>query len=94
MKGFPLFEDSLLAFIYHHYRQVDAAPFLRNANLNRDPDGSSADIGEEWDLILKLEEWDKIDLEVVGAVFEAGRGFGQANGERSYKWFLELTYEF
>ena len=92
--GFPLFEDSLLALVYHHYRQVDATPFLRNANLNRDPDGSSADIGQEWDLILKLEEWDKLDLEAIGAVFEAGRGFGQANGERSYKVFLELTYEF
>lgn len=91
---FPIADDAFWAFVYHRYRQVEAAPFLRDSGIDRDPDGVNKDLGQEWDLILRLDDWHGVEWEASAAMFEAGSAFGDSKGERSYRLFLELTFEF
>lgn len=92
--GFPILRSSSLEFIYHAYQQVHAADHLRGDELSREPDGSSRRIGKAFDATLGLEEWEHLEIEVVGSIFQAGSAFGDAAGDRAYFGELKLKYNF
>jgi hypothetical protein len=92
--GFPLFEDSSLELVYHRYRQVEAADFLRDGDIDADPAGDSRDIGQELDLTLGFEEWDDLELELTGSLFEAGAAYGAQAGEQAFSILFKLNYSF
>src|SRR5213078_3057587 len=66
---------SSVEFVYHFYRQDVPAPFLQSAKIP-DPTGRSSTIGHEWDLVLGLDEWTPLEVELIGATFLAGRAYG------------------
>jgi hypothetical protein len=92
--GWPLSENTLLTLVHHRYRQVEAADFLREAGIDRDPEGIDKSLGWAWDLILQHEIEDGLSVEASGSVFEAGRAFGDGDGERAYRIYVELIYAF
>ena len=92
--GWPLFEDGQIALMHYRYRQDTAAPFLRETNIDRDPEGDDPDLGWEWDVIFTLETEAGLSVEAIASMFEAGRAFGEADGERAFRAYLQLTYEF
>ncbi len=92
--GLPIHGESRLALGYHRFRQVDAAPFLRETRLDAEPAGASRDIGREISLVIELREWENLEIDVAAATFKSGDAFGTAADERSNSVFVQLTYEF
>jgi len=70
---------SSLDLVWHDYRQAEAFDRLRNADLDRRPDGVESDIGTELDLVLGMREWSRFDLELVAGRFEPGDAFPGAD---------------
>jgi alginate production protein len=94
LLGFRFWSESSVELVYHWYRQVDAAPFVRESRINADPEGREESLGQEWDLIVGLEEWRHVDVELSGSLFRAGSAFGALEGELAYQVVLEVDYNF
>jgi alginate production protein len=93
--GFRFWKESSIELIYHRYYQVDPAPLLRGARIDIDPLGQRSNIGEEWDLIIGMEEWDNFVVKVFGSLFRAGSAYGhQRSGEIASSLILQLDYNF
>jgi hypothetical protein len=91
---FPIFSKSYVEFAYRHFRQVHAAPFLRDARIEAEPNGINQNIGQEWMLYSLIKQWKKIEIELVGAAFKAGQAYGALSGRMAYSLFTKVTYEF
>jgi hypothetical protein len=92
--GFRFLRNSSIDFVYHHYQQVHRAPFLRDVDFKRDPNGLHRDIGQELDVILGIEEWQRFEIKLVGAVFQTGKAFAPKDDELSYLAKLRLRLNF
>ena len=91
--GCRILRSSSVELVYHFYRQAVPAPFLRDAKIP-DPTGKSSLIGHEWDLVLGLGEWEPLELELINALFLAGRAYGSRSGNVAEGVFLKVAYEF
>jgi alginate production protein len=92
--GIRLLKNSSIEFVYHKYDQVAAIDNLRNANINADPNGIDRDIGQEVNVIANFREWKNLELGVEGAVFDAGKAFGNEASGLAYSIFLDVNYNF
>jgi alginate production protein len=92
--GLSLLRSSSLDLIYHHYRLVEPAPFLRDAGLTATLTGKHRDLGTEIDVVLALEEWERLEFELIASAFRAGRAFGEEEGTWSYRGFLAMRIAF
>ena len=92
--GFPLLDDSSIELVYHRYTQTHATDELRNARLRSDPTGDHDDIGEEFNVIIGLEEWKQFELELVAAQFHSGEAFGPLSDRTASIITLEAQYSF
>ena len=90
----PIFSRSHVEFAYRHFRQVHAAPFVRDGRIDAEPNGRNKNIGQEWMLYSLVKEWKKIEIELVGAAFRAGSAYGPLSGKMAYSLFTKLTFEF
>jgi hypothetical protein len=52
------------------------------------------DFGQEWDVVIGIEEWEHLELELVGAVFRAGNAYGSRSGEQASALIFKLNYNF
>jgi alginate production protein len=92
--GLSLLRSSSLDLIYHHYRLAEPASFLREAGVEATLTGEHRDLGHELDLVLALEEWERLELEVIGSVLLPGRAFGSDRGEWSYGGLVAIRFAF
>ncbi len=92
--GFPLFEESSVELLYHRYNQVHATPFLRNAKIDQSPEGEHRDVGQEIDLVLGIEEWKHVELEIIAAMFRAGKAYDEFAGERAASFVFKFNYNY
>jgi hypothetical protein len=92
--GLSLFESSSIDLVYHYYRQMDAATFLRNAEIDGELTGRDRSIGQGLDLVLAVEEWERFEFEIVGSMFRAGSAFGDQSGDLTYGGFAEVRFLF
>ncbi len=92
--GVRFFAKSSLDIVYHHYRQAEAAPFLRDVGFKRDPDGRHRSIGQEIDLVIGIKEFRIFELKLVGAIFRAGAAFGRDDGKLSYLGSMRARLNF
>lgn len=92
--GAPFIEDSSIELVYHGYRQLHATNFLRNANLDTDPDGRDPDIGDEIDLVIGVEESAHYEFEFIVGVFRAGSAFDQESGKAAASVQFKMNYNF
>jgi hypothetical protein len=92
--GLSLLRSSSLDLVYHHYRLAEPASFLREAGVEATLTGEHRDLGHELDLVLALEEWERLELEVIGSVFRLGRAFGSDRGEWSYGGLVAIRFAF
>ena len=92
--GFRFLDESSVEFLYHFYKQVDATTFLRDALIKRAPTGRSHSIGQESDVAIGIEEWEHLELELIGAAFRAGAAYGREGGEWSYLTALKLKLNY
>ena len=92
--GFRLLYNSSVELIYHKYDQVVAAASQRRIRINADLNGKERDLGQEWDVVMNFREWKHLELELTGAVFNAGKAYGNHSGDLAYSIFFEANYNF
>jgi hypothetical protein len=92
--GISVLRSSSLDLVYHHYRQVESSPLLRNARLENELDGAHTDVGNGFDLVLALEEWRRVELDLIGSAFRGGDAFGAARGEWTWRAAAALRVNF
>jgi hypothetical protein len=92
--GVSLFESSSLDLVWHGYRQVEAATSLRESRLDATLTGRSRDLGQELDLVLAVEEWERFEFDVAASVLHTGSAFGADRGEWSAGGFLAVRFAF
>ncbi len=93
-SGLSLFQSSSLDLVYHYYRLAKPAPFLRDARLEATLTGEHRNLGQGIDLVLALEEWERLEFEFIASAFRAGQAFGDERGTWSYGGFLALRIAF
>ena len=91
---FPLLSRSYVQFAYRRFRQLQAAPFVRDGRIQAEPNGINKDIGQEWMIYSLLKQWRDIEVELVGAAFRAGNAYGPSSGKMAYSFFTQVTWEF
>ena len=91
---FPILSKTYIEFAYRHFRQVQAAPFVRDGRIEADPNGIKKNIGQEWMLYSLIKQWKNVEIELVGAAFRAGSAYGALSGKMAYSVFTKITYEF
>jgi hypothetical protein len=92
--GLPMWRNSSIEVVYHHYRQIEPNDFLRDAKIDADPEGNRRHIGQEWNLIVGVEEWKHWEIEWIGALFRAGSAYGNLSGALAYQLTLQIDYNF
>ena len=92
--GFRFWRSSSIEFLYHFYRQVYSAPFLRDSRLKADPEGKGQTIGQEWDMVIGLRGWEHLEVEFSAGLFRAGSAYGPLSGETAYITTLKVKYNF
>jgi alginate production protein len=93
--GVRLLKNSSIELVYHKYDQVefgDNVTNLRDVNLNAELNGRSGDIGQELNLVMNFREWKRLELGLIGAVFDPGKGFD--NRDLAYSVFFDVNYNF
>jgi hypothetical protein len=83
--GISLLRSSSLDLVYHHYRLHERAEDLRDAELQFELDGSHHQLGHEVDLVLALEEWERLEFTIAAAALRTSNAFDGTGGRR---WLL------
>ncbi len=92
--GISLFRSSSLDLVYHAYRLVEPSTSLPDSRLEADLTGRDRDLGDGVDLVLALEEWERLEFTVIASAFRAGRAFGAERGTWSYGGFAAMRVAF
>lgn len=92
--GLGLMTSSSLDLVYHAYRLLEPATSLRDASITTDLDGRHRELGQEWDLVLALEEWERFEIQMRASAFRAGPAFGAEEGQWSYGGYLAVRVAF
>ena len=92
--GISLFKASSLDLIYHYYRQIQSTDTLRNARLNTVLNGRDRDLGHGLDLVLAVEEWQRLHFEISLSALRSGAAFGAQRGQWAWGTFAELRFAF
>jgi hypothetical protein len=67
---------------------------LRDARVDADPTGKKRGIGQEWDVVLGLQEWKRVEIELIGSLFRAGPAYGPLSGKNAFGLFFEIDFNF
>ncbi|MEZ5977242.1 MAG: alginate export family protein [Planctomycetota bacterium] len=85
-------EHSTLALVWHDFAQVEAATFLRDTDLDADPNGLDRHLGSELDLVLGTRAFEDFDVEIAAGVFFPGAAFAE-DDEASFVR-MQVRYRF
>lgn len=77
--------------VYHHYRQPEPFPDMRDTRLRLDPEGLVGDIGDEFDVIIGFDHLRPMEVELVIANFIPGDAFEK---NATDAWFVTLQVEY
>jgi hypothetical protein len=92
--GLSLLRSSSIDLVYHGYRLADRSGELRDTELELSLDHRDRDLGHALDLMLALEEWERLEVDVAAGVLRTGGAL--ENG--SHRWvvggFLAVRYGF
>jgi len=92
--GVSLLRSSSLDLVYHHYQRGDPERGLRDEDLDATLDERHHDLGHGVDLVLALEEWERLEFTFALAALRAGDAFTERPGTWSYGGFGAVRYAF
>jgi hypothetical protein len=94
--GVSLLRSSSLDLVYHRYRLRSENPAsVPGIELVAELEPRHADLGQAIDLVLALEEWERLEFAFAFAVFRAGRAFERSErGETSLGGFFAVHLAF
>ncbi len=79
--------------VYHHYKQHHAADFVRDTNIDADPDGMHTYLGQELNLVVGFRQIRNLRAEAIAAWFFPGSAFDTAADYAFYSG-IEFRYLF
>ncbi|MCA9320552.1 MAG: alginate export family protein, partial [Planctomycetes bacterium] len=88
--GFRPHRKTSVDLVFHRYEQVESADRLRNSRLRLDPLGLDSKLGWEVDVVVGLEAWEPLEMEVVLGYFHPSQAFGPTPDDA---WFLTFQAE-
>jgi hypothetical protein len=88
------YEGVEIALMHYDYEQDERSDEIADVTIEADPTGLSSDLGKEIDLIVTIEAYDSLELVFIAAQFEAGKAYGNNDGETSNFISFEIEYEF
>lgn len=91
--GFPMLKSSSVEFLYHRYVQVVASENLPG-KIKADPNGIDRELGWEVDAVFGIEEWKRLELEILGAVYRSGAAFGANANKLAYHLTFKMDFNF
>jgi alginate production protein len=92
--GVSLWQATSLDVVYHRYRQIEASDSLGDARLTASLTATDRDLGDGLDLVLAIEESDRIEFELWLSAFHAGDAFGALRGRWTFGGFAALRLAF
>jgi len=92
--GATVLRSSSVDLVYHHYRLARPSASLPDARFEAELTGRDRDVGHAVDLVLALEEWERVEFELIGSLFRAGRAFGARRGAWSAGGFFAVRVAF
>ena len=92
--GIPIRKDSWIEAVWHSYRQPVANNSISGSKLDRDPNGISKSLGDEFDLILSHRPASGWIFELTSGAFRAGSAFGPEEGRLAGLVELKIDYNF
>lgn len=92
--GISLWRSSSLDLLYHHYRLLEPATALRNAGLELVLDGTHRDLGDGLDLVLAIEEWERLEFELTASAFHGTDALRADQPGWSYEAALAMRIAF
>ena len=92
--GCTVLRSSSLDVVYHAYRLLEPADELRDSLLEVSLDGRHRDLGQGLDVVLALEEWERLEFLFIAGAFRAGSAFGRDRNEWSYGGFAGMKIAF
>jgi alginate production protein len=92
--GVSLLESSSLDIVYHYYRQDEPTTELRDGFLEPELTGRHRELGHGIDIVLELEEWYRVEAELIGAFFYSGKAFATNRGEWAAGAFAKISIAF
>ncbi len=92
--GISLMQESSLDVAYHRYRLIEPATALRDARLDPTLDARDRKLGDAVDVVLALEEWKRLEIELTASAFRAGSAFAVDSGEWTFGGFFSMRIAF
>ena len=92
--GMDCLKKSSIELIWHAYFQDQPMRSWRESALTARTGGRHSFLGQEWDLIMGLQEWERWELECVGSVFVAGNAYDKQAHRAALGLTLQLEYNF
>ena len=88
------YEGVEVALRYFEYDQDVSSDQIAGVSIEVDPTGLDSDLGREIDLLVSIETYKNLELELIAARFEAGKAYGVYENEISNLVSIEINYEF
>lgn len=76
--------------VYHHYWQDETSDVLRDSRIRFSPNGMSSDLGDAVDLVIGIEDFRPVEIEIVLSYFSPGPAFGSTASDA---WFMTVQVE-
>jgi hypothetical protein len=73
--GFSVLRSSSLDLVYHFYRLDEPSDELRDSMLEFELDERNQRLGHALDLVLALEEWERLEFTIAAGVLRTGSAF-------------------
>lgn len=91
--GFDILGKSSIDIVYHGFLQHRVSKKIRDSKLDRKPNGSSRNLGQEIDVIVGIREFDGVDLDFIGGLYFPGSAFAE-DRDPVVQLGFEITLEF
>lgn len=92
--GISLWRSSSLDLLYHQYRLLEPAPALRNAGIELVLDGTHRELGDGVDLVLAIEEWERLEFELTASAFHGADALHADQPRWNYEATLAMRIAF
>ncbi len=92
--GLSLLRSSSLDLVYHHYRLTGSADQLADDQLDATLVRGQHELGYGFDLVLGLEEWERLEFTFALAALRSGDAFVNRPNRWTYGGFAAVRYAF
>jgi hypothetical protein len=92
--GISLWRSSSLDLLFHRYRLLESATTLRSAGIDLVLDGAHRDLGDGLDLVLAIEEWERLEFELIASAFHGGDALQADQPRWNYEALLAMRIAF